>query len=163
MKVILTQTVPKVGKSGTVANVADGFARNYLFPRGFAIVADKRQLAALEVRNARFAAKSADAKTAAVELKENLDGKTVRIPGQVGKGQAKLFGAITSQDIADAMKKQLGFEVDRKKITLVEPIKKLGVYPIEIDLHRDVDAVINVEVFDPTAVVAAAPAEALEE
>lgn len=158
MKVILTQTVPKVGKSGAVTNVADGFARNYLFPRGFAIVADKKQLEALEKRNARLAAKSAGEKAAALDLKSSLDGQTVRIAGQVGKGQGKLFGAITSQDIADALKKQLGFEIDKRKISLVEPIKKLGVYAIELDLHREVDAIINVEVFDPAAVVVATAA-----
>jgi len=153
MKVILTQTVPKVGKQGTVANVADGFARNYLFPRGFAIVADKKQLEALDKRNARVAVKTAGEKTAAEGLRDSIDGKTVRIPGQVGKGQGKLFGAITSQDVADAVKKQLGVEVDRRKIALVEPIKKLGLHVVEIDLHRDVDAKITVDVFDPTAPV----------
>jgi len=159
MKVILTQTVPKVGKQGTVANVADGFARNYLFPRGFAIVADKKQLEALDKRNARVAVKTAGEKTAAEGLRDSIDGKTVRIPGQVGKGQGKLFGAITSQDVADAVKKQLGVEVDRRKIALVEPIKKLGLHTVEIDLHRDVDAKITVDVFDPTAPVPVATPE----
>jgi large subunit ribosomal protein L9 len=160
MKVILKQTVPKVGKEGTVANVADGFARNYLFPRGLAIVADKNQIAALEKRNARVAAKTAGEKTSAEGVRERLNGQTVRIPGQVGAGQGKLFGAITSQDVADAVKAQLGIEVDRKKIALIEPIKRLGQHPVEIDLHREVDAKIVVDVFDPNAPVAApAPVE----
>src|SRR5471030_2442919 len=103
MKVILKQTVPKVGKEGTVVTVADGYARNYLFPRALAIVADKNQLKALETRNVRLAAKSAGAKAAAEELKEQINGKMVRIPGQVGKDQSKLFGAITSQNVADAI------------------------------------------------------------
>jgi len=164
MKIILTQTVPKVGKLGTVTNVADGFARNYLFPRGLAIVADKKQLEALGKRNDRIAAKTAGEKSAAEDLKSKLDGKTVRIPGQVGKGQGKLFGAITSQDVANAIKSQLGFDIDRKKIALIEPIKKLGSQPVEIDLHHSVDAVITVEVYDPTAPVAApAPAEEIED
>jgi large subunit ribosomal protein L9 len=163
MKVILTKTVPKVGKEGTVTNVADGFARNYLFPRGFAIVADKNQLGALDRRNARVAAKSAGEKSISEATKERLDGQTVRIPGQVGKGQGKLFGAITSQDVADAIKSQLGIEVDRRKIALVEPIKRLGHHPVEIDLHREVDARITVDVYDPTVVVAASePAAAAE-
>lgn len=164
MKVILTQTVPKVGKQGTVANVADGFARNYLFPRGLAIVADKKQLEALGKRNDRIAAKTAGERSAAVDLQGKLNGATVRIPGQVGKGQGKLFGAITSQDVADAIKSQLGFDVDRKKIALVEPIKRLGNHEVEIDLHHAVDAKIVVEVYDPTAPVAApAPAEPVED
>jgi large subunit ribosomal protein L9 len=157
MKVILNQTVPKVGKEGTVVSVADGFARNYLFPRGLAIVADKNQLRALEIRNVRLAAKSAGAKTAAEALKEQIDGKTVRIPGQVGKDQGKLFGAITSQNVADAIRKQLGVEVDKRNVALIEPIKRLGDHTVEVDLHREVDAKLIVQVFDPAAEAAAAP------
>ena len=146
MKVILNQTVPKVGKEGTVITVADGFARNYLFPRGLAVVADKNQIRGLEIRNARVAAKSADQKAAAEALKETINGKTVRIAGQVGKVQGKLFGAITSQNVADAIKSQLGVSLDKKNIALIEPIKKLGVHDVEVDLHREVDAKVNVEV-----------------
>lgn len=164
MKVILTQTVPKVGKQGTVTNVADGFARNYLFPRGLAIVADKKQLEALGKRNERLAAKTAGEKAAAEDLKGKLNGATVRIAGQVGKVQGKLFGAITSQDVADAIKSQLGFDIDRKKIALVEPIKRLGAHEVEVDLHQAVDAVVTVVVFDPNAPVEApAPVEETEE
>ncbi len=153
MKVILNQTVPKVGKQGTVVSVADGFARNYLFPRGLAIVADKNQLKALEIRNVRLAAKSADAKAAAEQLKIQIDGKLVRIPGQVGKDQGKLFGAITSQNVADAIRKQLGVTLEKKNIALIEPIKKLGDHSVEVDLHREVDAKVIVQVFDPAAEV----------
>jgi len=152
MKVILTQTVPKVGKEGTVVSVADGFARNYLFPRSLAIVADKNQLRALEIRNARLATKSADAKTAAELVKEQVDGKTVRIPGQVGKDQGKLFGAITSQNVADAIRKQLGVEIEKRNIALIEPIKRLGDHVVEVDLHREVDAKVTVTVYDPSVV-----------
>jgi large subunit ribosomal protein L9 len=166
MKVILNQTVPKVGKAGTVVNVADGFARNYLFARGLAIVADKRQIEALEKRTSRVAAKTAGEKTSAEATRENLNGKTVRIEGQVGKSQGKLFGAITSQDVVDAIQKQLGVAVDKKKVALVEPIKRLGRHEVEIDLHQSVDAKVFVEVFDPAAPVeeaaAAAPAPEAE-
>jgi len=151
MKVILNQTVPKVGKEGTVVTVADGFARNYLFPRGLAIVADKNQIKALEIRTARLASKSADAKAAAEALKDKINGKTVRLPGQVGKDQGKLFGAITSQNVADAIKSQLGVQVDKRNVALIEPIKRLGSHTVEIDLHRDVDAKLIVQVFDPAA------------
>lgn len=157
MKVILNQTVPKVGKQGHVVTVADGFARNYLFPRGLAIVADKNQLKALEVRNARLDAKTAGAKAAAEALKEKLNGQSVRIEGKVGADSNKLFGAITSQDVADAIKKQLGETIEKKDIALIEPIKRLGNYKVELDLHRSVDAIVNVEVFDPKAEVVAAP------
>jgi large subunit ribosomal protein L9 len=159
MKVILNQTVPKVGKEGTVVTVADGFARNYLFPRGLAIVAEKRQVQALERRLAKQAAKSADEKAAAEAMKASIDGKSIRIPGNVGKDSTKLFGAITSQDVADALKAQLSVDLDRKKIALVEPIRRLGDHAVELDLHREVDARITVVVFDPNAPVEeAAPA-----
>jgi large subunit ribosomal protein L9 len=165
MKVILLQTVPKVGKEGTVATVADGFARNYLFPRKLAIVADRNQIAALGKRNERIAAKTADAKAAAESLKEKLHGKEVRIEGKVGASQGKLFGAITSQDIADAIKSQLKVDLDKKQIALIDPIKRLGTHEVELDLHREVDTVVNVVVFDPNAPIeeAETPAEATED
>lgn len=157
MKVILNQTVPKVGKEGTVVTVADGFARNYLFPRGLAKLADKSQIAALGKRNERIAAKTAGEKTAAEALREQLQGKEVRIEGKVGKDQGKLFGAITNADIADAIKAQLGITIERKQIALIDPIKRLGAHQVELDLHRDVDATLSVLVFDPTAPVEPTP------
>lgn len=163
MKVILNQTVPKVGKAGTVVVVKDGFARNYLFPRQLAILADKNQIKALELRNARVAERTAGAKAGAEGVREQLNGKTVRIAGQVGAGQSKLFGAITSQNVVEAIKAQLGVEVDRKKVALHEPIKRLGRQDVEIDLHHDVDAKIVVEVYDPAAVVAAPKTDSEEE
>ncbi len=158
MKVILTQTVPKVGKEGTVVTVANGFARNYLFARGLAIIADKNQIAALGRRNERIAAKTAGEKSSADGLRDKLQGKEVRIEGKVGKYQGKLFGAITSADVADAIKAQLGVTLEKKQIALVDPIKKLGSHSVELDLHREVDAVITVVVFDPNA-----PVEAVED
>lgn len=154
MKVILNQAVPKVGKQGQIVNVADGFARNFLFPRGLAILAEKNQIKALERRQAKTVAKGAENLSVAQGQRESLEGKSVRIAGKVGKDTGRLFGAITAQDVADAMKSQLGFDVDRKKIGLVQPIKRLGVFPVQIDLHHEVDATISVEVFDPEAPVA---------
>lgn len=164
MKVILNQTVPKLGKEGQVVTVADGYARNFLFPRGLAIIADRNQLAALEKRKARMAAKLAETAAAAKALGEKLEGQTVKIEGKVGRDAGKLFGAITAQDVADAIKAQLGAEVDRKRIGLLNPIKRLGDYAVALDLHPDVDAHITVNVFDPNAPVAApAVVEATEE
>jgi large subunit ribosomal protein L9 len=159
MKVILNQTVPKVGKEGTVVTVADGFARNYLFPRGLAILADKKQVGALDKRNARIAERTAGHKAAASDVREQLHGKTVRIEGKVGKDSTKLFGAITSQDVVDAIKSQLKVDVDKKQVALIEPIKRLGVHEVEVDLHREVDARVNVDVFDPNAEVEAPTAK----
>lgn len=158
MKVILRQTVPKLGKENSVVNVADGYARNYLFPRGLAIYADKTQVQVLERRVAKLAEKVASQKAAMVELGESLNGKTVRIEGQAGNETTKLFGAITSQDVVDAIAKQLGQKLDKKQIAMIEPIKRLGHHEVELDLHRDVDAKVFVDVFDPNAVEATAEA-----
>ena len=162
MKIILNKTVPKVGKEGTVVDVADGYARNYLFPRGLAIVAEKQQLVALERRNASLAAKTAGQKTSAEGVASSLNGKTIRIAGEVG-GQGKLFGAITSERIATEIASQLGQTVDRKAIALHDPIRKLGTYPIELDLHREVAATITLVVFDPKAPVEPEPAASTED
>lgn len=159
MKVILTQTVPKVGKEGQVVNVADGYARNYLFARGLAIVADKKQLAALERRNERIAAKLAGTKTEAEATAEKLNGVSIRIGAKVGKDTGKLFGAITAQDIADMLQKEAGVSLEKKQVALHEPIKRLGTYQIEIDLHREVSAFVNLDIFDPEAPVVSAPVE----
>ena len=158
MKVILNQTVPKVGKEGTVVTVADGYARNFLFPRGLAIVAEKKQIGALEKRNARIAERTAGQKTSAEGVREQLQGKTVKIEGKVGAAAGKLFGAITAQDVVDAIKSQLGVTLERKQVALIEPIKRLGTTEVELDLHREVDAKVFVNVFDPNAPVEAAPA-----
>lgn len=153
MKVILNQTVPKLGKEGQVVTVANGYARNFLFPRGLAIVADRNQLAALEKRKARMAAKLADSAAAAKALGDKLESQTVKIEGKVGRDAGKLFGAITAQDVADAIKSQLGADIERKRIGLVNPIKRLGSYDLVLDLHPDVDAKVSVVVFDPNAPV----------
>lgn len=153
MKVILNKTVPKVGKEGDVVNVADGYARNFLFPRGLAILAQKKQLGALQQRQAKVEAKTAELKGSAEQMAEHLEGKTVRIEGKVGATAGKLFGAITSQDVVDAINHQLGVKLEKKQVALVEPIKRLGKHQVLLDLHRSVDAHVTVEVFDPNAPV----------
>jgi large subunit ribosomal protein L9 len=150
MKVILNQTVPKVGKEGQVVNVADGFARNYLFPRGLAIYAEKNQMKAHDRRMEKVVAKEAGTTSAAEQLKEKLDGQSIRIEGKVGKETGKLFGAVTSQNIADAVKDQLKIAIEKRNVALIEPIKRLGHHRVHLDLHRQVDAFITVTVFDPS-------------
>ena len=156
MKVILNQTVPKVGKAGTVVTVADGFARNYLFPRGLAVVAYKSQLASLEKRNDRLAAKTAAQKADAEALKAKLDGQTVKVEAKVGADGIRLIGAVTSQNITDALNSQHGVSLEKKQVALHDPIKRLGDYTIELDLHMSVDAKVTVNVFDPSLEVVAA-------
>ena len=159
MKVILNQTVPKVGKAGTVVTVADGFARNYLFPRGLAIVANKAQVDALEKRNARLLEKTAAQKAEAEALKAKIDGQTVKIETKVGADGVRLNGAITSANIGEAIKAQLGVELEKKQIALHDPIKRLGTFSVELDLHLSVHANVSVVVFDPALAVVEATEE----
>lgn len=148
MKVVLKQMVPKLGKEGQVVNVADGYARNFLFPRGLAALAHKGELARLERLQKKIESDLEKTRLSAGELGEKLNGLTVRVTGNTAKGQTKLFGAITSTDISNAIKETIGLEIDRHKIVLLHPIKRIGVYEVAVDLHRDVDAVIKVEVAD---------------
>ncbi|MCH7944497.1 MAG: 50S ribosomal protein L9 [Armatimonadetes bacterium] len=150
MRVILKQTVPKVGKEGQVVRVKNGFARNFLFPRGMAVVADKAQLRVLEARNKRLETQLAETKSAGDESASKLDGKSVRIEVRSGTGQ-RLFGAVTAQDIAEVIKDQLGVEIDRKIVGILQPIKQLGHFGIELDLHRQVDCKVTVHIVDPVA------------
>jgi large subunit ribosomal protein L9 len=151
MKVILKQSVPKVGKEGQVVTVKDGFARNYLFPRGMAVVADKSQLNVLARRNAKVEAKLADTKSEAEGVRDIINGKTVSIQGHVGKDTGKLFGAVTAQDIADAILRDFKVSLDKRAVLLSQPIKRLGDHTVEIDVHRLVDIKMTVRVFDPEA------------
>ena len=169
MKIILKETVPKLGKSGQIVTVKDGYARNYLFPKGLATVAERNQIAALEKLNARMAAKQSEFKASAEGLKEKLDGQTIKIEGKVGRDHGKLFGAITSQDIVDVIKKDLKVEIEKKQVVLHDPIKRLGRTRVLVDLHREVDAHITVHVWNAAfpefdeEVKPAAPAEEVAE
>jgi large subunit ribosomal protein L9 len=146
MKVILNQTVSKLGKEGQVVNVADGFARNFLFPKRLARIADKGNLARLEKEQEKLAGELEKTRGKASTVKEKLDGLTVRVIGTTAKGATKLFGAITAADIAEAIKASSGQDIDKRAVALLHPIKRLGAYHILVDLHRDVDAHITLEV-----------------
>lgn len=148
MKVILRQTVAKVGKSGQVANVADGFARNFLFPRGMAIPATRENLASLEKERAAMDEEAAKTLDAARSKAEKIDGMVIRLIGKTAPNQTKLFGQITTAEIAEALQSNAGVEVDRRQVALLHPIRRLGVYDVLIDLHREVDAHIRLEVAD---------------
>ncbi|MBA3725925.1 MAG: 50S ribosomal protein L9 [Armatimonadetes bacterium] len=146
MKIILNQTIAKLGKEGQVVKVADGFARNFLFPKKLARVADKTSLDRLEREQQKAAAETEKTRGNAEKLAAKIDGQTVRVIGSTAKGATKLFGAITSSDVAEAIKSTTGVEVDKRTVALLHPIKRLGVYNILVDLHRDVDAHIHLEV-----------------
>lgn len=145
MKIILQKDVAKVGHEGEVVTVADGFARNYLLPRSLAVPATGSAMKVLEKRRAEEKERSAQMKTQAENDAASLEGKTVSITARAGSSD-RLFGSITSQDVADAMQKSLGINVDKRKIQLIDPIKSLGTFTVPVKLHNDVTVPVSVQV-----------------
>jgi large subunit ribosomal protein L9 len=145
VKVVLREDVEKLGRKGDLLEVADGYARNYLVPRGLAIVATKgvvQQAAAM--RRNRQVRDDRD-KEAAQELATRLTTSPVQVKARAGEG-GKLFGSVTSADIVAAVKDQTKVELDRRKLTLVEPLKALGPAEVPVQLHPEVTVNLAVEV-----------------
>ena len=146
MKIILREDVPKLGKSGELLTVKDGFARNYLLPKKLAVVANASNLRQLEHDKAVISLHQRKLKNSAEVLAEQLSHLTLQIVRKVGE-QGRLYGSVTSLDIADALSAK-GFEIERRLIHLPEPIKMAGSFEIELRLHRDVRAQIKLNVVD---------------
>lgn len=144
MKIILLEDVAKLGKAGDCINVKDGYARNYAIPRKLAVEATPSKLRQLEQKKVLGMGEQSKAKKEAEALAERLNGLSVVLSRQVGKGD-KLFGSVTSKDLSEALAEQ-GLEVDRKRILLDEAIKKVGIFEVPIRLHQEVLAKIEVEV-----------------
>ena len=142
MIVILKQDVPGTGK---VVKVSDGFARNMLIPRGMALEATEGNVRNLEKQQELQRKKAADSKAHAQAQAEDLKTKKVVIKAKAGEG-GRLFGAITSKDVSEAIKSQLGMDVDKKKIELENPIKNIGTYEAVIKLYPEVKGSLKVEV-----------------
>lgn len=142
MKVILRQNYETLGQVGEVVDVKDGYAKNFLIPRGIAYVALKGNLRTLEEEKVNFDKKKQKEVSAAEGLAAELEKVSISIPVQVGE-EDKIFGTVTTQMIADALAEK-GFEVDKKKIDIEEPIKSLGIYGVNIKLHQNVSAKIKV-------------------
>ena len=145
MIVILKKDVQGTGKAGEVVKVSDGFARNMLIPKGLAVEATEGNVRNLEKQKELQLKKAADSKAHAQKVAEDMKGKKVTIKAKAGEG-GKLFGAITSQHIAEAIKEQLGLEYDKKKIELDSPIKSVGTYSVDIKIYPEVKGSLNVEV-----------------
>ena len=142
MKVILLQDVKGVGKKDEIINAADGYVRNFLFPKKLAMEANKANMAALEKAQKALAAGKAKELAEAKDLKALIESKTITLAFKTG-GADKLFGSVTNKELAEALLAQTGLEIDRKKITIPEAIKKLGEHKAEIKLHTDVTAVLE--------------------
>ncbi|PYV91921.1 MAG: 50S ribosomal protein L9 [Acidobacteria bacterium] len=138
MEVILKEDVPKLGSRGDVVKVAEGFGRNYLLPRRLAIQATSANKKVIEQMKAASVRRSAKEKVQAEELAKQFDGVSVSFTRRAGE-QDQLFGSVTSSDIAEALSKK-GFDMDRRKIQLHEPLKSLGEFTVPLKLHKDVTA-----------------------
>lgn len=145
MEVILQKDVAKVGKEGEVVAVSEGYARNYLFTRGLAVEAAGGALKNLKTRQALEERKSEKLLADAQAAQAALDGKTVKIIAKTGAGD-RLYGSITSSDITDAIKKDLGVAVDKRKVLLLDPIKAIGTFHVDIKLHKDITVPVTVSV-----------------
>ncbi len=138
MKVILREDVSNLGTAGTIVQVADGYARNYLIPRSYAIPATGNNLSQFEHERRMMEAKRAKRRKEAEVLKGKLERISCSISKKVGE-QDKLYGSVTTQDIEKAFNSE-GFQIDKKDILLAEPIKALGVYTVPIRVFEDITA-----------------------
>ena len=142
MEVILKEDVAKLGSRGDVVKVAEGFGRNYLLPRKLAIEASHGNKAVIEQMKAATVRRTAKEKSSAEALATQLEGVSVSFQRKTGEHD-QLFGSVTSGDIADALAKK-GFELDRRKIQVHEPLKTVGEFTVPIKLHKDVTAHLKV-------------------
>ena len=145
MQIILKKDVKGAGKAGDVVKVSDGYARNRLIPGGFAVEATPSNLARIKREKANHEAQIALDKAEANQVKKVLEDKTIRLKTRVGEG-GKLFGSVTSMDIADAIKEQTRLDIDKKKIVLKKPIKEIGEHEVDIKLYTEITAHIKVAV-----------------
>ena len=144
MKVILRQDMDELGLEGTIINVKEGYARNYLIPKGFALIADQRNIKLIESQKKKIETNRIKAKEDAEKVAKTLEGIVITISHKAGE-EDKLYGSVTSMEIAAELEKQ-GLSVDRKKISLDKPIKSLGEFEVKIKLHPQVTASVKVTV-----------------
>ena len=145
MKVLLLQSVDKLGSTGEVKEVSGGYGRNYLIPKGFAVLATRGQIKQAEERNAAQHKREQAARKDAEALAARISGQTLRFTAKVGELD-RLYGSITSRDIAEKLAVQTGLEIDRRKIDLDEPLKRIGIYPIKVRLMAGLEPMVNVVV-----------------
>jgi len=144
VKVILREDVPKLGKTGDIVVIADGYGRNFLLPRGLAVQASTKNVKVLEHQKKLIQARQAKRKLESQDLAKRLASVSCTIARKAGE-EDKLYGSVSARDIADALQ-EAGVVVDRKRIVLEEPIKQLGEFSIPVQLHPDVTAAVKVQV-----------------
>jgi len=144
MKVIVREDVDNLGKAGEVVKVADGYGRNYLIPRQLALLADVRNMKALEHDRLVIEKRAKKARKAAEDVAASISGMSLSISARAGE-EGKLFGAVTSRDIAEALDAK-GIKIDKKAVQLEEPIKQIGDYKVKIRIASEVVSEISVSV-----------------
>jgi large subunit ribosomal protein L9 len=146
MKVILKDDVKNMGNMGQIIEVADGYARNYLVPRGLAVEANTKNIKSLEHQKRVIQEKVKKIRNEAQELSNKITTMSLVIKAKAGE-EGKLFGSVTTMDIAESLKNE-GMEIDKKKISLDEPIKRLGSYTVNIKVHSEVTTQVNLQVIE---------------
>ncbi len=145
MKVILLQDVKAQGKKGDVINVSEGYARNFLLKKGLGVEATSANLNEIKLKKANNEKVAAEELAAAKEFSEKIKDKKITLKIKSGEN-GRAFGSVSSKEIAEAAKEQQGFEIDKKKIVISEPIKNLGTYKIPVKLHPQVTGELTVSV-----------------
>lgn len=147
MKVILLQDVKGLGKKGALVEVAEGYGRNFLVPRGLATAASEGAVRSLAHEKERERVRAERLRQEAQELGKKLEGIKVAIPARVGEA-GRLFGSVTSKDVAEALQRAAGLAIDKRKVEMKDAIKTLGEHKVLVKLHPDVTAQVTVEVVE---------------
>lgn len=145
MKVILTQDVKGKGKKGQMIEVSDGYARNYMLPRKIAVEATADNVNTMRMNDKALADRQAKERAEAMEISKKMKSLTVIVTAK-GGGAGRLFGSVTTQEIADALKAQTGIALDKRKIILDEPIKNVGVYTVKCKLGYEITGQFSAKV-----------------
>lgn len=145
MEIILLQDVKSLGKKGEVVSVNDGYARNYILPKKLGMEANKKNINELKQQKAKAEKKQKEILDEARAFAKEINDKTIQLSIKVGEG-GKTFGSISTKEISNAVKQQLGYDIEKKKMQLSESIKSIGIYSVSIKLHPKVTAELKVKV-----------------
>jgi large subunit ribosomal protein L9 len=146
MKVILKEDVKNLGTMGQIVDVSDGYVRNFLTPRGLAVEANVKNIKSLEHQKKIIQEKAKKIKNQAQDLSSRISAMTLVIKAKAGE-EGKLFGSVTAMDVAEALKNE-GVEIDKRKIALDEPIRRLGAFTVSLKLHSEIPTQVNVQVVE---------------
>ena len=147
MKVILLEDVKSLGKKGEIVNVSDGYARNLILPKRLGVEATPKNLNDLKLQKANEEKVAQENLEAARAFAKDLEDKEIILTLKVGEG-GRTFGSVSTKEISEAAKDQLGLDIDKKKMVLEEPIKSLGTHEVPVKLHKDVTAILRVKVVE---------------